>query len=192
MRHYEVDGIVLDGSACDDFNMDMSGETRTKFKAAAGFDPIDIDFAADTLQRRQWNGWRTALIADHVRRIRAGIDGVRSGVELGAYILPPEFLEVAQDAALFSRWLDFLSPHGLLPRLGPRPSLGRPHPRPADPGARRQRRRHPRARRRLERRRRSRRRPRSAACIRDHGAVVVRLRKWTPAALQRVERLSRL
>lgn len=50
------------------------------------------------------------MIADHVRGVRAGIDGVRPGVELGAYILPPEFLEVAQDAALFSRWLDFLSP----------------------------------------------------------------------------------
>lgn len=110
VRRYEVDGIVLDWLRFDDYAMDLGGETRTKFKAAAGFDPIGIDFASDNLQRRQWNAWRTAVIADHVRRVRAGIDGVRPGVELGAYILPPEFLEVAQDAALFSRWLDFVSP----------------------------------------------------------------------------------
>jgi uncharacterized lipoprotein YddW (UPF0748 family) len=110
VRNYEVDGIVLDWVRFDDFNMDLSGETRTKFRAAAGFDPIGIDFSSDSLQRRQWNAWRTAVIADHVRRIRAGIDSVRAGVGLGVYILPPEFPEVAQDAALFSRWVDFLSP----------------------------------------------------------------------------------
>ena len=110
VRRYEVDGIVLDWLRFDDYNMDLGGETRTKFRAAAGFDPAGIDFSSDNLQRRQWNAWRSAVIADHVRRLRAGIDGVRAGVELGAYILPPEFLEVAQDAAQFSRWLDFLSP----------------------------------------------------------------------------------
>ena len=85
VRRYEVDGIVLDRLCFDDYNMDLDGETRTKFRAAAGFDPVGIDFSSDNLQRRQWNVWRTAVIADRVRRLRAGIDGVRAGVELGAY-----------------------------------------------------------------------------------------------------------
>ena len=69
VRRYAVDGIILDWLRFDDYAMDLGGETRTKFKAAAGFDPIAIDFSSDNPQRREWNAWRTAVIADHVRRI---------------------------------------------------------------------------------------------------------------------------
>ncbi len=117
VRRYEVDGIVLDWLRFDDFNMDLGGETRTKFKAAAGFDPLGIDFSSDNLQRRQWNAWRVAVIADHVRRARrhrrrarrrrarrlypaAGIPRGRAG--RGAVLALGRF-PVA---------------HGLLPRLG--------------------------------------------------------------------------
>jgi uncharacterized lipoprotein YddW (UPF0748 family) len=106
-RNYEVDGIVLDWVRFDDYNMDLSDETRSKFKTAAGFDPIGIDFSSDNPQRAHWNAWRTALIADHVRRLR---EEVGKTVALGVYILPPEFVEVAQDAAQFSSFVDFLSP----------------------------------------------------------------------------------
>ena len=37
-------------------------------------------------------------------------DAIKPGLELGAYILPPEFKEVAQDPAQFSDALEFLSP----------------------------------------------------------------------------------
>ena len=109
-RDYDVDGIVIDWVRFDDYAMDLGDETRAKFKASAGFDPIEIDFSRDNLRRRQWNTWREAQIADHVRQLRVALDVIKPGLELGAYILPPEFIEVAQDAAQFSDSVTFLSP----------------------------------------------------------------------------------
>ena len=109
-RDYDVDGIVIDWVRFDDYNMDLGDETRARFKASAGFDPIDTDFSKNNPQRTQWNAWRAMHIADHVKQLRAALDAIKPGLELGAYILPPEFSEVAQDAALFSDALEFLSP----------------------------------------------------------------------------------
>jgi uncharacterized lipoprotein YddW (UPF0748 family) len=110
VREYAVDGIVIDWVRFDDYAMDLSEETRTRFKASAGFDPVEIDFATDNPRRRQWNAWREEQVADHVRQLRATIDAIRPGIDFGAYILPPEFIEVAQDAAQFSGAVTFLSP----------------------------------------------------------------------------------
>jgi|FEC22Drversion2_1045045.scaffolds.fasta_scaffold00662_20 uncharacterized lipoprotein YddW (UPF0748 family) len=109
-RSYDVDGIVIDWVRFDDYAMDLGEETRARFKASSGVDPIAIDFATDNPQRRQWNAWREAGIADHVRQLRAALDAIRPGIELGVYILPPEFVEVAQDAAQFAGSVTFLSP----------------------------------------------------------------------------------
>jgi uncharacterized lipoprotein YddW (UPF0748 family) len=111
-RDYDVDGVVVDWVRFDDYAMDLGQETRARFKASAGFDPIEIDFASDNLRRRQWNTWREAQIADHVRQLRVALDVIKPGFELGAYILPPEFMEVAQDAAQFKDSVTFLSPMG--------------------------------------------------------------------------------
>jgi uncharacterized lipoprotein YddW (UPF0748 family) len=110
VRNYDVDGIVIDWVRFDDYNMDLGDATRAEFKAGTGFDPIEIDFSRDNPERRQWNAWRATQIADHVRRLRAAVDAIKPGLELGAYILPPEFIEVAQDAAQFSGAVAFLSP----------------------------------------------------------------------------------
>jgi len=109
-RDYDVDGIAIDWVRFDDYNMDLGGETRARFKARFGFDPIGIDFSKDNPQRTQWNAWRTMQIAGHVKRLGAALDAIKPGLELGAYILPPEFDEVAQDPAQFSDALGFLSP----------------------------------------------------------------------------------
>lgn len=109
-RDYDVDGIVIDWVRFDDYNMDLGSETRARFKASFGFDPIGIDFSKDNPQRMQWNAWRAMQIAGHVKQLRAALDAIRPGLELGAYILPPEFEEVAQDPAQFSDALGFLSP----------------------------------------------------------------------------------
>jgi uncharacterized lipoprotein YddW (UPF0748 family) len=121
-RDYDVDGIVIDWVRFDDYNMDLGEETRARFKASAGVDPIDIDFSKDTPQRSQWNAWRAAQIADHVKQLRAALDSTRPGLELGAYILPPEFIEVAQDAAQFSASVTFLSPMAYFKDWGFAPS----------------------------------------------------------------------
>ena len=109
-RTYDIDGIVIDWVRFDDYGMDLSEETRMRFRAIAGFDPIEIDFATDNVRRRLWNAWREAEIAGHIRRVRATLDAIKPGIELGVYILPPEFAEVAQDAAQFSDSVNFLSP----------------------------------------------------------------------------------
>ena len=109
-RNYDVDGIVVDWVRFDDYNMDLGDETRARFKASTGFDPIAIDFSKDSPQRTQWNAWRSTQIADHIKQVRAALDVVNPRLELGAYILPPEFIEVAQDPAQFSGALAFLSP----------------------------------------------------------------------------------
>ena len=110
VRRYPVDGVVLDWLRFDDFNMDVGPATRERYRAVAGIDPLAIDFASDTPARRAWNAWRAAALGDYVRGIRALLDAVRPGLELGFYVLPPEFVEVAQDPASFAGAVDFLSP----------------------------------------------------------------------------------
>lgn len=107
----------------------------TSVKAAAGFDPLAIDFSSGNTQRRQWNAWRTAVIADHVWRLRADIHGMRSGT---AAIIP----------VLDEDWSDAAAREVL-------PSIQRAYP---------------------------------AITTLSWFAYG----RWTPAALQRVERLSRL
>ena len=109
-RDYDIDGVVIDWVRFDDYNMDLGEETRARFKASAGFDPIAVDFSQDSPQRRQWNAWRTREVAGHVEQLRAALDSIKPRLELGAYILPPEFIEVAQNAAEFSGSVSFLSP----------------------------------------------------------------------------------
>ena len=110
VRNYDVDGIVLDWLRFDDYNMDVGGQTRAKFKAAFGYDPTDIDFETDNPRRAQWNAWRTAQIASYIQSVRHAVDGIKRGLELGIYILPPEFVEVGQDAGQFSQHVSFLAP----------------------------------------------------------------------------------
>src|SRR5262249_43924499 len=107
---YDVDGIVIDWVRFDDYNMDLSVETRSRFKGRARLNRVEIDFSSDGRQSRQWNRWRATQIGEHVKRLRAALDAVKPGLELGAYILPPEFAEVAQDAGQFSDSVTFLSP----------------------------------------------------------------------------------
>jgi hypothetical protein len=110
VRNYDVDGIVLDWLRFDDYNMDLGAETRTRFKESFGYDPVVIDFATDNARRREWNGWRTAQIANYVASVRRMIDGIKPGLALGVYVLPPEFVEVGQDAGQFSQHVSFLAP----------------------------------------------------------------------------------
>ena len=109
-RNYAVDGIVLDWLRFDDCNMDMGPDTRKRFAEAFGFDPVSINFSSDNPLRTQWNAWRTAQIARYVESVRLAVNEIKPGLELGVYILPPEFIEVGQDSGQFSRHVDFLSP----------------------------------------------------------------------------------
>src|SRR5262249_15864506 len=49
-RDYDVDGIVIDWVRFDDYAMDLGEETRARFKASTGVDPVEIDFATDNPQ----------------------------------------------------------------------------------------------------------------------------------------------
>ena len=104
---YPVDGVMLDWIRFDDFPMDMSASTRTRFEKSHGVDPITIDMTVDSAQRRSWNAFRTAAIAAYVHRVR---QAVPARLRLGVFILPPEFIEVAQDAAQFRGDVDVLAP----------------------------------------------------------------------------------
>lgn len=107
---YDVDGVVLDWVRFDDYNMDVGPETRARFKEAFGVDPVDIDFKTDNPRRVEWSGWRDAGIAAYVSSVRSALEAIKPGLEFGVYILPPEFVEVGQNAGLFAGHTDFLSP----------------------------------------------------------------------------------
>lgn len=109
-KNYDVDGIVIDWVRFDNYNMDLGLETRRVFKAHFGLDPIEIDFATDNPNRRIWNSWRTKGIADYVASVRRLLEETRRGLDFGVYILPPEFVEVGQDASQFTEAVTFLSP----------------------------------------------------------------------------------
>lgn len=109
-KNYDVDGIVIDWVRFDNYNMDLGLETRRVFKGYSGLDPIEIDFGTDNPERQMWNRWRTKGIADYVASVKRLLDETRRGIEFGAYILPPEFVEVGQDAGQFAEAVTFLSP----------------------------------------------------------------------------------
>lgn len=57
--------------------------------------------------RAEWNSWREEKLGEYVSDVRGQLD---SDIELGAYILPPEFTECGQDLSCFASELDFVSP----------------------------------------------------------------------------------
>lgn len=109
-RDYPVDGIVIDWVRFDDYPMDLGPATRLRYRQISGKDPIDIDFTTDNPERAQWNDFRASEIAAYVKSLRAALNVVKPHLPLGVYILPPAFVEVAQDAARFAADVSFLSP----------------------------------------------------------------------------------
>lgn len=111
IENYPVDGVVLDWIRFDNYNMDVSDYTVAKYQAQFGYSPLDIDFETDSPQREQWNAWRTDQIGQYVGDIRQEISqSSNPDMQLGVYILPPEFREVGQDVSKFKQHIDFVAP----------------------------------------------------------------------------------
>lgn len=106
-QNYPVDGIMLDWLRFDDYNMDVSDFTRQLYQSTVGIDPLTIDFSHPDAALERWNSFRTDGIAAYTHTVR---ESLPAGMLLGVYILPPEFVEVGQDAAKFSSDVDFLAP----------------------------------------------------------------------------------
>jgi hypothetical protein len=104
---YAVDGFMLDWIRFDNYNMDLGSDSRQAFQAAYGLDPLRIDFTVAGAMRDRWNAVRTDGIAAYVHAVRRQLPADRS---LGVYILPPEFIEVGQDAGKFNGDVSLLSP----------------------------------------------------------------------------------
>jgi regulation of enolase protein 1 (concanavalin A-like superfamily) len=111
IEKYAVDGVVLDWLRFDNYNMDVSDYTVAKYKAKFGYSPLAINFATDSPQRKQWNEWRTEQIGQYVGDIRQDMtQSSKPNMQLGVYILPPEFIEVGQNVAKFKDAIDFVAP----------------------------------------------------------------------------------
>lgn len=110
VANYDVDGVVLDWLRFDDYNMDVSPYTVNLYNSIYGYSPLTIDFAASSARRTEWNEWRTDQIGQYVASVRSAINTIKPGLELGVYILPPEFTEVGQDTAKFKDSIDFVAP----------------------------------------------------------------------------------
>ncbi|MNK83461.1 hypothetical protein D3C87_1032760 [compost metagenome] len=107
---YQVDAVAVDWLRFDDYHMDLGPATRADYQAAYGYDPITIDFSRNTSQRTQWNDYRSTKLAGYFAKLRSAVDSVRPGMVLGAYTLPPDFIEVGQNAKKLAPYLDFFSP----------------------------------------------------------------------------------
>jgi hypothetical protein len=107
---YQVDAVAVDWLRFDDYHMDLGPATRADYQATYGYDPITIDFTRNTTQRTQWNDYRSTKLAAYVAKLRSTVDSVRPGMILGAYTLPPDFVEVGQNAKKLAPYLDFFSP----------------------------------------------------------------------------------
>ncbi|MGI2295082.1 glycoside hydrolase family 10 protein [Paenibacillus sp. GXUN7292] len=110
VSNYDVDGVVLDWLRFDDYNMDVSSYTVNLYQSLYGYSPLTINFATDSTRRQEWNAWRTDKIGQYVADVRDDIEAVKPGLELGVYILPPEFTEVGQDVSKFHESIDFVAP----------------------------------------------------------------------------------
>ncbi len=104
---YPVDGIMLDWIRFDNYNMDLSDGTRAAFLALSGMDPLTLDFSVPGAALDQWNSYRTDGIASYAHSVRQHLP---ANMEMGVYILPPEFVEVGQDAAKFNQDTSALAP----------------------------------------------------------------------------------
>lgn len=110
-ENYSVDGVVLDWIRFDDYNMDVSDGTIADYRAKFGYSPLDIDFGKDSAKRKQWNEWRTDRLGQYVSDVRRDLrSSTRPNVQLGVYVLPPEFAEVGQNIAKFKSSVDFIAP----------------------------------------------------------------------------------
>jgi hypothetical protein len=107
---YQVDAVAVDWLRFDDYHMDLSDATRADYKAAYGYDPATIDFSRSSAQLTQWNDYRSTKLAAYVAKVRSTVDTARPGTLLGAYTLPPDFVEVGQNAKKLAPYLDFFSP----------------------------------------------------------------------------------
>ncbi len=111
VKNYAVDGVVLDWIRFDDYNMDVSKETVAQYKSQFGYSPLDIDFDTNSARRKQWNEWRTQRIGQYVSDVRQDLKAsARPKVQLGVYVLPPQFTEVGQNVAKFKSYVDFIAP----------------------------------------------------------------------------------
>jgi len=106
-ENYPVDGIMLDWIRFDDYNMDVSDITRGQYQSLSGVDPLTLDFQNPSPAIEQWNDFRTDAIAAYAQKVR---ESLPANLHLGVYILPPEFVEVGQDAAKFNADVDALAP----------------------------------------------------------------------------------
>ena len=110
-ENYDVDGIVLDWIRFDGFAMDLSREVRSDYEEQKGCDPAAADFGSGDDERAdEWNEWREKKLGSYIVRVREMLRRVNPDIELGAYILPPEFIECGQNIGYFSSALDFVSP----------------------------------------------------------------------------------
>ncbi|MBP6338276.1 MAG: family 10 glycosylhydrolase [Vitreoscilla sp.] len=107
LDHYAVDGLMLDWIRFDNHNMDVGPGTRQAYQAATGIDPLTLDFTQPSAALERWNAFRTEGLAAYVKQVRQALP---PGRDMGVYILPPEFVEVGQDAARFNDQTDLLSP----------------------------------------------------------------------------------
>ncbi len=107
VQKYPIDGLMLDWIRFDDYNMDLGDATRAKYQALHGIDPLTLDFSKPGAALDRWNNFRTDGLAGYVRRVRSDVP---ANIEIGVYILPPEFVEVGQDAAKFNASVNALSP----------------------------------------------------------------------------------
>ncbi len=107
VKKYPVDGVMLDWIRFDNYNMDLGDATRADYQARYGIDPVTLDFSKPSAALDQWNAYRTDGLAAYVRAVRAKLP---PAMELGVYILPPEFVEVGQDAAKFNTQVNTLAP----------------------------------------------------------------------------------
>jgi hypothetical protein len=104
---YAVDGVMLDWIRFDNYNMDLGDGTRARYLSLQGVDPLALDFSKPSAALAKWNSFRTDGLAQYVKAVRSAVP---SAIDIGVYILPPEFVEVGQDAAKFNASVNALAP----------------------------------------------------------------------------------
>jgi uncharacterized lipoprotein YddW (UPF0748 family) len=110
LQNYSVDGVALDWLRFDDVNMDVGPVTRALSKREIGIDPMTLDFDRPGATTRRWLAWRAAKIGAYTHQLRQRMHGIKPGVRLSAFVLPPEFTEVGQNLSVFSNDLDDVLP----------------------------------------------------------------------------------
>lgn len=107
-ENFDFDVIKLDWGRFDDFDMPYDEFSIGLYNDAYPYDKMSLNNFDP--KNKNWNEWRTTLIANFYAEIDAALNDIDPSIKLAAFVLSSSWTEVAQDPRKYSPYLDYVGP----------------------------------------------------------------------------------